>query len=286
MTQLVKRKWGLLGWRVLFISALILLQEWAFAALAKPSFMDEASGKGSQLSLAISFSRPQPEPTQGKTVNSLPAQEALRHTEPKPETTADRPVPKEEVTKAPVVANKVTKKTSKPAITQHVSKEVLKPSSVLKNKSEALASTSVAKVEPSIKQVNPDAKTVEPSSVQTNSDTQSLTDLEANPPHRSISDQMEVSEQIITKPVFAAQPKPPRYPAVARKRGQEGTVWLDIWLDEKGNKSKLEVTQSSGLALLDKSALKAVSEWKFKPYERNGIRIASRVRIPVVFSLN
>ena len=285
MTQLVKRKWGLLGWRVLFISALILLQEWAFAALEKPSFMDEASGKGSQLSLAISFSRPQPEPTQGETVNSLPAQEKiLRHTEPKP--TEDSPVPKEELTKAPVVANKVTKKTSKPAITQPVSKEVLKPSPVLKNKSEALASTSVAKVEPSIKQVNPDAKTVEPSSVQTNSDTQSLTDLEANPPHRSTSDQMEVSEQIITKPVFAAQPKPPRYPVVARKRGQEGTVWLDIWLDEKGNKSKLEVTQSSGLALLDKSALKAVSEWKFKPYERNGIRIASRVRIPVVFSLN
>ncbi|WP_420897531.1 energy transducer TonB [Amphritea opalescens] len=48
----------------------------------------------------------------------------------------------------------------------------------------------------------------------------------------------------------------------------------------------MEITQSSGLTLLDKSALKAVSGWQFKPYEKNGIRIASRVRIPVVFSLN
>lgn len=89
----------------------------------------------------------------------------------------------------------------------------------------------------------------------------------------------------VSKPTFARQPKAPRYPKLARKRGQEGTVWLDVWLDEQGQQARLEVAQSSGLDMLDQSALKAVSKWRFKPLKQNGVAMASRVRIPVEFSL-
>ncbi|MEH6357844.1 MAG: energy transducer TonB [Pseudomonadales bacterium] len=91
---------------------------------------------------------------------------------------------------------------------------------------------------------------------------------------------------IISEPLFERTPAPPKYPTVARKRGQQGTVWLEIWLDEWGMQSKLSIMQSSGTRVLDKAALQAVSDWRFKPHQINGQGIASRVRIPVEFALN
>ena len=91
---------------------------------------------------------------------------------------------------------------------------------------------------------------------------------------------------LITEPVFAAAPTPPRYPALARKRGQQGTVWIDIWLDAQGRQTRLDIIDSSGLALLDQAALGAVREWRFRPHRINGVQVASRVRIPIEFSLN
>ena len=91
---------------------------------------------------------------------------------------------------------------------------------------------------------------------------------------------------VVTEPLFAAPPTPPRYPTIARKRGQQGTVWLDVWLDEEGKQAKLAIAKSSGLAVLDESALKAVSQWQFQGYRVGGVRMASRVRIPVEFALN
>lgn len=93
-------------------------------------------------------------------------------------------------------------------------------------------------------------------------------------------------QQIVTKPKFKAPPSPPIYPRLARKRGQEGTVWLDIWLDELGDQTRLKVHQSSGNDQLDKAAIKAVSQWHFVPRNVDGLDIASRVRIPINFKLN
>lgn len=90
----------------------------------------------------------------------------------------------------------------------------------------------------------------------------------------------------ISQPVFARTPTPPRYPTIARKRGQQGTVWLDVWLDKYGQQQKLAIATSSGLNSLDNSAFQAVSNWHFKAHLVNGIAMATRVRIPVQFSLN
>lgn len=93
-------------------------------------------------------------------------------------------------------------------------------------------------------------------------------------------------EVIVTEPLFASPPMPPRYPTIARKRGQEGTVLLDVWLDAQGKQSRLAIAKTSGLSVLDESALKAVRQWEFEAYQAGGVNIASRVRIPVEFSLN
>lgn len=90
----------------------------------------------------------------------------------------------------------------------------------------------------------------------------------------------------MTEPKFVSPPSPPSYPTVARKRGQEGTVWVDIELDAKGKQARLEILRSSGIAVLDSAALTAVSHWRFRPYEVSGVGRPSRVRIPIEFALN
>lgn len=101
-----------------------------------------------------------------------------------------------------------------------------------------------------------------------------------------MSNQSGVHEDIILDPQFKSDPQPPVYPRLARKRGQEGVVWLDIWLDSRGEQTKLEVYDSSGVGSLDRAAIDAVSQWQFVPKHAAGMTIASRVRIPVHFVLN
>lgn len=84
---------------------------------------------------------------------------------------------------------------------------------------------------------------------------------------------------------FSVRPKQPRYPTLAKRRGQEGLVMLEIWIDEQGEQTSLSVQQSSGFSLLDEAALKAASQWRFKPYLKSGLATASRVLIPLEFSI-
>lgn len=93
-------------------------------------------------------------------------------------------------------------------------------------------------------------------------------------------------KNIITDPVFATPPRPPIYPQIARKRGQQGTVWLDVLLDKKGQQVAVEVYKSSGVSPLDRAALEAVKDWQFIGHRVNTLAVASRIRIPVEFSLD
>lgn len=90
---------------------------------------------------------------------------------------------------------------------------------------------------------------------------------------------------VTSDPLFAHTPTPPRYPTVARKRGQQGVVWVDVWLDNEGRQVDCKLFQSSGYDSLDKAALKAVTRWRFQPYIDKGHRKASIYRIPIEFSL-
>lgn len=91
---------------------------------------------------------------------------------------------------------------------------------------------------------------------------------------------------LIAKPAFKIKPKSPPYPRYARKRGLEGTVLLEVWLDKRGKKEKVMVLTSSGHPILDKAALKAVNQWQFKHHEIQGNASASRLHIPIRFNLD
>ncbi|MDR1732111.1 MAG: energy transducer TonB [Synergistaceae bacterium] len=71
----------------------------------------------------------------------------------------------------------------------------------------------------------------------------------------------------------------PDYPAIARRRGDEGTVTLLITL-EGSSVSGVSVEKSSGSPVLDQAAVSAVRKWKFENAGR------TRARVPVTFRLN
>ena len=71
----------------------------------------------------------------------------------------------------------------------------------------------------------------------------------------------------------------PDYPAIARRRGEEGTVTLLLML-EGGGVSSVSVEKSSGFSTLDEAAVAAVRRWRFE----NAGKIP--VRVPVTFRLD
>ena len=78
---------------------------------------------------------------------------------------------------------------------------------------------------------------------------------------------------------------PPAYPGLARKRGQEGTVILQVLVNSKGNVDMLEIDVSSKFSLLDRAALTAVRKWSFEPRKRDEQKVPMWVRVPVTFKL-
>ncbi len=86
------------------------------------------------------------------------------------------------------------------------------------------------------------------------------------------------------RPRYAQNPKP-AYPQEAREKGYEGEVILRVEVLPNGRVGQIEVKNSSGYELLDRSALTAVKQWKFVPAKKGETPIALWVNIPVKFQL-
>lgn len=57
----------------------------------------------------------------------------------------------------------------------------------------------------------------------------------------------------------------PEYPLLARRRKWEGTAKFLVELDREGSLTLLELSESSGHALLDEAGLRALEATKFLP---------------------
>ena len=78
----------------------------------------------------------------------------------------------------------------------------------------------------------------------------------------------------------------PRYPEVARRSGEQGTVTLRVQVARDGVASRVAVEKSSGSPHLDAAALEAVKAWRFTPARRGGDTIESWMLVPIVFRLD
>ncbi|MGA3228310.1 MAG: energy transducer TonB [Candidatus Binatus sp.] len=84
---------------------------------------------------------------------------------------------------------------------------------------------------------------------------------------------------------YARNP-PPAYPAIARRRAQQGTVTVSVLVGADGSVERAEVADSSGFDTLDDAALETVrSRWRFVPARHGGLAVESWVLVPIRFAL-
>ena len=79
---------------------------------------------------------------------------------------------------------------------------------------------------------------------------------------------------------------PARYPRLARLRGWEGTVTLEVQVDETGRVMSVRIKKGSGHKILDQAAREAVCNWRFTPGRRDGSPCAAVTTVSVTFALH
>ena len=86
------------------------------------------------------------------------------------------------------------------------------------------------------------------------------------------------------KASYLQNPKPP-YPPLAFRLRAEGKVILIAEVLPNGQSGSVQILESSGNEMLDKSALETVKKWRFTPARKDGVIVTQAVRIPITFSL-
>ncbi|MDR0477963.1 MAG: energy transducer TonB [Desulfobulbaceae bacterium] len=86
------------------------------------------------------------------------------------------------------------------------------------------------------------------------------------------------------------QPKPisqprPAYPPVARRRGLDGKVVLDVTVSADGTVRKVAVSHSSSSSLLDEAAIASVWTWRFQPGQVGGKAKEMTIPLSIEFRL-
>jgi protein TonB len=76
---------------------------------------------------------------------------------------------------------------------------------------------------------------------------------------------------------------PPAYPQDAFVKKVQGTVELEIVIDENGRVVRVRILRS--IPLLDAAAVACVQQWVFAPAQRGGRPVAVSARAPIGFFL-
>jgi len=85
-------------------------------------------------------------------------------------------------------------------------------------------------------------------------------------------------------PLYRINPAP-KYPKLARRRGYQGTVVLEVLVDRDGRVGDLRVSKSSEYKILDRAAMASVKGWAFVPGMRGDQKVEMWVRVPIRFQL-
>jgi protein TonB len=85
-------------------------------------------------------------------------------------------------------------------------------------------------------------------------------------------------------PLYRDNP-PPRYPRIARRRGYEGTVVLEVLVNTEGRVADYRIIQSCGHPVLDRAAMNSIRNWLFEPGMRGDKKVEMWVKVPIRFEL-
>lgn len=111
---------------------------------------------------------------------------------------------------------------------------------------------------------------------------------ELQPSSGTPSEAKESAQMTTTAPLYDAaylNNPVPEYPSHAKRRKMQGTVKLYVVVTVDGTAKSVEIEESSGFAILDASAKKAVSDWKFVPAKLGSQAVEAHVTVPIDFRL-
>lgn len=77
----------------------------------------------------------------------------------------------------------------------------------------------------------------------------------------------------------------PVYPQASRAMGEQGKVFLRVFVSARGDVQAIEVRNGSGHERLDTAAVEAVRYWKFVPARQGNEAVAAWVIVPISFTL-
>jgi protein TonB len=111
--------------------------------------------------------------------------------------------------------------------------------------------------------------------------------VEAAPLPENIEQTPVAASPAVQAPAPLADQSPsPRYPVEAMRRGEEGTVVLQVAVDPEGRPVSIDVSRRSGSRELDRAAVEAVSRWRFAPArDPTGVAVAGELSVPIDFKL-
>lgn len=235
-----------------------------------------------------------------KPIEPLPVPKVVKKKPVKqtPKKVVKKEVPvKKPVKPAPV--KKVVKKTppKKPAKKSVKPKKklpvpVVKKETVKTSPRKVVQETSVKKVQKKLPESAseikpaPETKSTQKTAVTEKKATSARASLTQKPAQQAKTGKIATQIPVIVKATPRYQDNPsPKYPSIARKRGYEGTVILEVLVDEKGKVKKLRILSSSTHNLLDKAAMKSVRRWSFEPATQGSAAVAMWVKVPVSFRL-
>ena len=102
------------------------------------------------------------------------------------------------------------------------------------------------------------------------------------------SKNFQEKNNVQSEPIFDAQylnNPAPLYPKIARDRGIEGKILLEVVVKEDGGALNVKLMSSSGSSLLDESAIEAVKNWQFIPAKKFGKFVQAKVIVPIEFKI-
>jgi len=79
-------------------------------------------------------------------------------------------------------------------------------------------------------------------------------------------------------------PHPP-YPFIARKKGIQGKLILEVFVNEDGSVKNVRISQSSGYEILDKVSKMTIEKWIFIPAKKSGQAVKDNILVPIRFIL-
>jgi protein TonB len=84
---------------------------------------------------------------------------------------------------------------------------------------------------------------------------------------------------------YAASNRKPDYPKLSQRFEEQGTTVLRVLVQSDGSAGEVQITKSSGYALLDESARTAIRSWRFNPATSDGKAITEWYQISIPFTL-